>query len=245
MNHRSIPQIKPLSLMNTPITTLEIILRVLVAAVAGALVGWERESHGRPAGFRTTILTCTAAAIAMILSKELFVESAALVGSAAWRPDPARLGAGILTGIGFLGAGTILRHDNLIRGVTTAASLWFVTVVGLALGSGEYVLGGISLAVALLTLHLLPVLEKHIQTDAYATLTVTTALDALDEIELKRRVKALGLKVRSVEMDYNFAAKQKTISCELKMKQKLVFDLSTKLVAELRACPGILQVKWV
>ncbi len=230
--------------MNTPITVSEILVRVLVAAVAGALIGWERESRGRPAGFRTTILTCTASAIAMILSKELFVESAAVVGNAAWRPDPARLGAGILTGIGFLGAGTILRHDNLIRGVTTAASLWFVTVVGLAFGGGEYALGGIGLATALLTLHLLPVLEKHIQSDAFATVTVTMALDAFDDADLRRRIKTLGMKVRSMEMDYNLAAKQKTISCEVKMKQKSVFELSTKLMADLRACPGILQVKW-
>src|SRR5687767_11638718 len=101
--------------MNPPLTLSDVVLRLLAATVAGALVGIERESHGRPAGLRTSILTCVAAAMAMIISEFLFYES---IGEASvnWRPDPARLGAGILTGIGFLGAGTILRHNNVIRG---------------------------------------------------------------------------------------------------------------------------------
>src|SRR5438874_967575 len=119
-------------------------LRLSLAFAAGFIVGWERESHGRPAGLRTNILACVAAAVAMVLSEVLFIQSAA-AATGSWRPDPARLGAGILTGIGFLGAGTILRHANVIRGVTTAASLWFVTVLGLAFGSGQIALGLIGL----------------------------------------------------------------------------------------------------
>src|SRR5437016_5675750 len=128
---------------------LEMFLRIAMAFIAGFVVGWERESHGRPAGLRTTILTCVASAVAMIVSQVLFTESATITPASTWRPDPARLGAGILTGIGFLGAGTILRHANVIRGVTTAASLWFVTVLGLAFGSGEFALGFMGTAVAL------------------------------------------------------------------------------------------------
>src|SRR5437762_240743 len=119
------------------LTLWEMFLRLLMAFAAGFVVGWERESHGRPAGLRTNILACVAAALAMVVSEVLFAQGAAITATGAWRPDPARLGAGILTGIGFLGAGTILRHANMIRGVTTAATLWFVTVLGLAFGSGE------------------------------------------------------------------------------------------------------------
>ena len=180
----------------------------------------------------------------MILSQMLFLESAATSSGGAWRPDPARLGAGILTGIGFLGAGTILRHNNLIRGVTTAASLWFVTVIGLIFGSGEFALGGLGLAVAALALHVLPSLEKHIQTDWYATPAVTMGLDALDESELRRRIQALGLKIQNAEFNYDLAAKQKTICFELKTKRKAAFELSTRLLAELRRCPGVTQAKW-
>src|SRR5690242_19330167 len=159
----------------------EMFVRILAAFLAGFVVGWERESHGRPAGLRTTILACVASAIAMMVSEILFLETAAPNPNASWRPDPARLGAGILTGIGFLGAGTILRHENLIRGVTTAASLWFVTVLGLAFGSGEYALGGIGVVIALFTLFVLPRHEKWIQSDWYSTLTVTSHMDALTE----------------------------------------------------------------
>src|SRR6185503_3582105 len=121
----------------------EMFLRVLLAFLAGVIVGWERESHGRPAGLRTNILACVASAVAMIVSEMLFAKSAAATAGGNWRPDPARLGAGILTGIGFLGAGTIIRHGNFVRGVTTAASLWFVTVLGLAFGNGLFLLGTI------------------------------------------------------------------------------------------------------
>src|SRR5438477_5568478 len=104
----------------TPIPIPEMFLRILMAFLAGFVVGWERESHGRPAGLRTTILACVASAVAMMVSQVLFVESAAATATGSWRPDPARLGAGILTGIGFLGAGTILRQANFVRGITTA-----------------------------------------------------------------------------------------------------------------------------
>src|SRR2546423_14039656 len=96
------------------LTYLGIFLRLLAAFGAGLVVGWERESHGRPAGLRTTILACVASAMAMIISEVLFAESAAAQPPISWRPDPARLGAGILTGIGFLGAGTVLRHANFV-----------------------------------------------------------------------------------------------------------------------------------
>ena len=228
--------------MITEPTFWEIVLRVLVAFAAGVLVGLERESHGRAAGLRTTTLACVSAAVAMILSEKLFLEGAA--AGNAWRPDPARFGAGILTGIGFLGAGTIIRHANVIRGVTTAASLWFVTVLGLAFGSGEFALGFIGLLVAVLVLYLLPILEKQIQIDWYVTLTVTLALDAMSEEEFRRRLKAHGVKVKAVDFTCDFATRQKSITCELKMKRKTAFALSTKLLAELRECPGVLQVKW-
>src|SRR5262245_27600981 len=141
----------------------EMLLRLGMAFLAGLIVGWEREKHGRPAGLRTNILACLASAVAMVLSEVLFSRSAALGPTVSWRPDPARLGAGILTGIGFLGAGTILRHENVIWGITTAASLWLVTVLGLTFGSGEFVLGLFGLGLAMIILYVLPLFEKHIE----------------------------------------------------------------------------------
>src|SRR5512141_2478593 len=96
-----------------PITTWDMLLRIGLAFAAGFAVGWERESHGRPAGLRTNILACVAAAVAMLVSVNLSTTAAnTLTGSV--RADPARLGAGILAGMGFLGGGTILRQENFI-----------------------------------------------------------------------------------------------------------------------------------
>ncbi len=230
--------------MNAPLTDTEIILRILAATLAGALVGLERESHGRAAGLRTTMLACVAAAIAMIISQGLFSDSAAATAGGNWRPDPARLGAGILTGIGFLGAGTILRHENMIRGVTTAASLWFVTVLGLAFGSGRFGLGAIGVGVALVILLVLPPLERHIHSDWYSKLSVTMELDALSESQLEARLQVLGLKIRRMDLNYDIAAQRKTISCELKLERRAALELSARTIADLRHCPGVLHIHW-
>ena len=230
--------------MNAPLTDTDIVLRILAATLAGALVGLERESHGRAAGLRTTILACVASAIAMIISQCLFYDSAAATTGGNWRPDPAWLGAGILTGIGFLGAGTILRHENMIRGVTTAASLWFVTVLGLAFGSGRFDLGGIGVGIALVILLLLPPLEKHIRSDWYSKLSVTMELDSLSEPQFEARMHALGLKIRRMDLNYDLGARRKTFSCELKLERHTALEMSAKTIADLRQCPGVLQIHW-
>src|SRR5688572_10350944 len=120
-------------------TTYDILLRVALSFMAGAILGLERESHGRAAGLRTTALACVAACLAMILAQ--FFISDPMLKSANWKPDPGRLAAGVLTGIGFLGAGAIVREGVTVRGVTTAAVLWYVTILGLAFGSGHLALG--------------------------------------------------------------------------------------------------------
>ena len=229
----------------SPLSISDIFLRLLVAFTAGLIIGWERESHGRPAGLRTTILTCVAAALAMILSEILFTDSATATATSSWRPDPARLGAGILTGIGFLGAGTILRHENMIRGVTTAATLWFVTVLGLAFGSGQFALGVLGAVIALVTLHVMPRFEKHIRSDWYATLSVSTTLDAASEPELRTRIEALGPIVKTMRLSYDLEKKQKTMICELKIEKAEVLEMSEIVVKDLTLCPGVLQIRWL
>jgi putative Mg2+ transporter-C (MgtC) family protein len=231
--------------MNEPLTLWDVVARVLTALAAGILIGWERESHGRPAGLRTTILACVASSIAMIISEALFIESAASGSAENWRPDPARLGAGILTGIGFLGAGTIIRHENLIRGVTTAASLWFVTVLGLAFGSGLFALGGLGAVIALATLYLLPTFEKRIPIDWYVTLTVVMNLNTLDEDEFRRRVATAGPSLRRLELDLDLATGRQTFTCELKMKRAEAFQFSKRIVTDFQQIPGVMQVKWI
>src|SRR5688500_5452166 len=101
-----------------PVDLPESLLRIGLAFVSGAILGLERESRGRPAGLRTIALVCVASALAAILSENYYRESfRGDFASQNWHPDPARLAAGILTGIGFLGAGVIIQQENWVRGV--------------------------------------------------------------------------------------------------------------------------------
>ncbi|MBX6377297.1 MAG: MgtC/SapB family protein [Clostridia bacterium] len=131
----------------------ETVLRILAAACAGGLLGLERESHQRPAGLRTHTLVCVGSALLMIVSVDVAARSA---GPA----DPARIAAQVVSGIGFLGAGTILREGPSVRGLTTAASLWVAAALGLALGGGYYLVAGVSTVVSLATLTVLSRLER-------------------------------------------------------------------------------------
>lgn len=231
--------------MNAPLPFGEILLRILAATIAGALMGMERETHGRPAGLRTTILACVASALAMITSEFLFAAGAAATAGGNWRPDPARLGAGILTGIGFLGAGTILRNDNLVRGVTTAATLWFVTVLGLTFGAGLFAVGSLGTVVALLTLITLPRVERHLKSDWYSKIEVTMTLDAMSELELQDCLSALGAKVQRMDLKYDFATKQKTLTCDLKLDRRAELAIPPRVIASLGQKPGILKISWL
>lgn len=129
----------------------EIIIRLVLAMVFGGLIGLEREIGNRPAGFRTHTLVCMGSVLVMMTS-EFLIET-----YASNAPDPARLGAQVISGIGFLGAGTILKDGSRVRGLTTAASLWVVACIGLAIGVGFY-LG--ALAATLLSYITLVLLKK-------------------------------------------------------------------------------------
>lgn len=130
-------------------TTYEIIFRLLMAIVIAGGIGYERESRNRPAGFRTHILVCVGAAvIAMIQIKAVddslkkVIENPIL--ASAVKSDVGRMGAQVISGIGFLGAGAIIHEKGSIKGLTTAASLWVVACIGLAVGMGYYVLAILS-----------------------------------------------------------------------------------------------------
>jgi putative Mg2+ transporter-C (MgtC) family protein len=134
------------------ITLLDMIVRLIVSAVLGGLVGLERETHGRPAGLRTHILVCVGSALFALCSYSV-------AGS---RFDPGRVMAQIVTGIGFLGAGTIMRQGSVVRGLTTAASIWTVSAIGIAvaIGSGMYVVAAAAAILVVVTLNLVPHLES-------------------------------------------------------------------------------------
>ena len=124
---------------------VEMTLRLLLAAALGAIIGYQRERAGKPAGLRTHTLICVGAALFTIAS---------LYGFGAMA-DPARIAAGIVAGIGFLGAGAIIRREEgIVAGLTTAATIWVVASIGLAAGAGLYLISAVTTAVILIVLFL-------------------------------------------------------------------------------------------
>lgn len=119
-----------------PLTHMQMLIRILLAAAVGVIIGWEREKVNRPAGLRTYALVCVGSALFTILSIDAFGTS-----------EPSRIAAQIITGIGFLGAGTIFKYKNKVLGLTTAAGLWAIAGVGMGFGAGYYFATGIAAAV--------------------------------------------------------------------------------------------------
>ncbi|MCM8805796.1 MAG: MgtC/SapB family protein [Candidatus Omnitrophica bacterium] len=161
----------------------EWILRIFITGILSGVIGWERERHARAAGFRTMILVGMGCCLAMTVSLRIF-ELFPDVPSSYLRIDPARIAYGVLTGIGFIGAGTIIRNRGNVRGITTASCLWVVSTMGLAIGCGFYLLGVITTVFVLITLLSLKGIESKIPHDVYTRFKITFSGDTgfLDEI---------------------------------------------------------------
>ncbi len=226
-----------------PLPIDAVLLRMGAAVLTGLILGLERESRGRPAGLRTTTLVCVAAAMAAMLS-EFWYAGASTTG-VDWRPDPARLAAGVLTGMGFLGAGTILRQGNLVRGLTTAAVLWYVTILGLAYGSGYIFLGLIGLGVALIVVLTLPWFDRLIGVERFASLSLTTTLnDETPSEDIRREIEGFGVRVLHIELEHDLQLQQRTLKFDLEFKQRRAGEISQRLVGHLTHRPCVLRVKW-
>jgi len=176
------------------IPTGEMLLRLLISALLGSLIGLERETHGRPAGLRTHTLVC--------LGSTLFTFcSYAIAGPG---NDPGRITAQIVTGIGFLGAGTIIHEGSIVRGLTSAASIWTVAAIGVAVGIGGqmlYVAIACSLAV-IVVLHLVARLEKRLVGKRSERILVVTVTDRGNSV--LRVIGALaehGVQMKSLEVE--------------------------------------------
>jgi putative Mg2+ transporter-C (MgtC) family protein len=173
----------------------EIAIRLLIALILGAVIGSDRQRRDHPAGLRTHILVSLASATFLLISTQLpFYQH--FDDDEAFRFDPSRIAAGIVMGMGFLGAGSIIRSGKGIRGLTTAASLWLVAALGMAAGAGMYLLAGLSTAIALFVLTVLRRLEKgrHRKTDHLVTILLKGT--GIDRNDLLRR---LGLKPADIK----------------------------------------------
>lgn len=143
--------------MGSQISLLAILFRMVLSAFLGGIVGLEREVHRHPAGLRTHILVCMGSALIMLTSMYVFdiYKGIATV-------DPSRIAAGVITGIGFIGAGAIMRYGESVKGLTTAASLWIVSAAGLAVGCGFYIAAIFATFIATVVLLFLRNFEKKL-----------------------------------------------------------------------------------
>ncbi|MBB6672657.1 MgtC/SapB family protein [Cohnella nanjingensis] len=176
-----------------------LMLRLLLSVLLGALIGYERERKNHAAGLRTHTLVCLGSSLIMVLSIYGFPEFVNLPGV---NRDPARLAAQAITGIGFLGAGTIMFTGKSITGLTTAASLWVVMAIGLAVGAGFYLAAAFSVFLALIVLWGLNILEKRfVNHPGEHVFTVTVDANNVTTEPMQRLLQQSGAKLMRVQFD--------------------------------------------
>lgn len=181
----------------------DVFLKILVTVFLTGFVGLEREMHGRAAGFRTNILVGLGACVFTVLSISVSSENPGFSG------DPGRIAAQIVTGIGFLGAGAIIKYGFNIKGLTTASCLWIVAAIGMASGSGQYFLAFLTTIVSVVSLLSLKIIEKFLPIHYYRTLIVTTEIDD-DTNNLIDFINTQNIKVMSVDFKCDYKANIKT-----------------------------------
>jgi len=177
----------------------EMVLRLILGAVIGGIIGFERESHGRAAGLRTQLIVCVAAVLIMIISQSYHFYLQHIDPSL--RIDPARIAAGALMGIGFLGAGVIIKSGAAIRGLTTAASIWIVSVIGLAIGGGFYIEAIVTFLITIAALVLLRRVEKYIKALQFKTIIVSAPVVENVEETVVSILREYGVQVNSVDYE--------------------------------------------
>jgi putative Mg2+ transporter-C (MgtC) family protein len=180
-----------------------ILLKLLLSAFLGALVGLEREVHGRPAGFRTHLLVTVGACLMAVVSEHYFIKFSAYDSSSALRLDPGRVAAQIVTGIGFLGAGVILKDGHTVRGLTTAACLWVAAGIGMSIGVGLYIPGIVVTLLSLVSLLVLKRFERFFKRDRYRTLIVNAVAGSLTRNTLLAMLKEHGMRLVDFTMDHD------------------------------------------
>ncbi|MDR3638104.1 MAG: MgtC/SapB family protein [Isosphaeraceae bacterium] len=229
--------------MPTTVEWQDIALRLALTLLAGALIGWDRGVHGRPAGLRTTILVCLAASVAMIQTNLLLMSEGRPKDSFIML-DLMRLPLGILSGMGFIGGGVILKRDDLVLGVTTAATLWFVTVLGLCFGGGQHVLGLAGLGIGMVVLKTLKRLEERLPQDFRATLVVNATASGPTEADVRREAAAASMRIISSGMVLDKSQETRELCCELRWRGLASEDRQTPFVESLAQWPGVSRVQW-
>ena len=221
----------------------ETLLRLALAFLLGGAIGMERQIHGRPAGLRTHMLVCVGAACIMIGARSYPDFSYPLLEEARITIDPGRIVAGIMTGIGFLGAGAIIRMGNIIRGLTTAACIWFVAALGIIIGDGLYGLATVTTVSVLAVLILLQRFEYHLQPVHYHSIDIIGPLEKLDSLEsgCKKVLEEEDIRIQDRDYCIEHETGRFTTTFHVRLKGR---DRSGEVVRLLTAIPEITQIIW-
>jgi putative Mg2+ transporter-C (MgtC) family protein len=222
-----------------------LLIRLAAACLLGGVIGFERDIHGRAAGLRTNMLVSMGSALFMLLSVAMAQIYSPGSGSTGLRVDPSRIAAQIVTGIGFLGAGAIIKAGFNIRGLTTAACLWVSAGVGMAAGAGLFEMAVFVTLIGLFVLVAVNRFERVYAKDSYRVLKITVAND----VQISRIievVKRKHLKILFLDFDRDYAINQMIVTFTIRLFHKGMTDkLSHGIVHDLESCGyAIRQLQW-
>jgi putative Mg2+ transporter-C (MgtC) family protein len=223
------------------VSTAHQLVPLLLALVLGGAVGLEREFHGRPAGLRTHILVCLSSTMLILIARELGGEDTHGATRAVF--DPNRMGAGIVTGVGFLGASTVLRSGDFLRGLTTAACIWFVAGLGIVLGTERYLLATVCTCIVILVLTVLNSVAASIQPILYRRLIVLAESGELERLvaEIRVLLTAEGMSVLDIATGRDNERARLEVVFYVSMRTGDQVPRVTEGVARL---PGVRLARW-
>ncbi len=201
--------------------------KLFIAAILGGFIGWEREKRGRPAGLRTHLLLCVGVTLMMLVSEHIFVHYQVYNSDSVLRIDPARIAAQVVTGVGFLGAGTIMRFRASVRGLTTAASLWVVSGIGLAVGSGFILPAIFTTIIAIITLIFLPKVEGEMEKDKYMTIKMLISGQEHFLDNIKNILEKNSVKLQNYKFEKDVQKKEIVYDMNVKFKDEKMLVLAT------------------
>jgi putative Mg2+ transporter-C (MgtC) family protein len=229
--------------MSTPLPWTGMLLRLLLTVGAGLLLGYNRSEHGKAAGMRTMLLVCVSASVAMIQVNILLAMQGRPSDSFVTN-DLMRLPLGILTGVGFIGGGAILRRDNLVVGVTTAATIWLGTVIGLCLGGGQIALGLAATALGLFALWVLKWAENMLRQERHASLVIEFEANDYSEAAILSRLSAAGLSVVKSDVWIDKLATHRKLDLEVRDFRRATDIEPPGLIDELANEAGVEKLHW-
>lgn len=220
---------------------LAVAVKLLLSTLAGGLIGMEREKHGRPAGLRTHLLVAVGACLMMLVSEAVYLKFGGEPGTGVVRLDPGRVAAQIVTGIGFLGAGVIIKEGLSVRGLTTAACLWLVAGVGMAFGIGLFGPASLATLLALGALLALKKFEMRLDKDRYLYLTVVAAREPDVYPLLERLFADCQLRVTNLEAELDLAGAEVCYRFVLTQHRKRMGLELTRSIADI---DGVREIRF-